>query len=113
MLVGQGRLRYPDVMKVGLSVVGSAVALVFSVVIGGCQDPCVELAQRICNCESTAANRRQCVSDRITSQQGNVDINDADREVCAAKLDTCTCAALDDNDLDACGFVPAADGSTP
>jgi hypothetical protein len=86
---------------------------VFSVVCGGCQDPCVELAQRICNCEATVAARRACVADRITSQQGSVDVSDADRELCAAKLDTCSCAALDENDLDACGFVPADDGSNP
>jgi hypothetical protein len=101
-------------MKVVFSVVGLAGALWVPAVLAGCQDPCIELAQRICNCEPTVLNRRQCVTDRITGQQGNVDISDTDRELCVAKLETCSCAALDQNDLDACGFVPAAaDGSTP
>jgi hypothetical protein len=75
-----------------------------------CTDPCVALAERICNCEPTLATRRACVQDRITNQQGRVEISDADREACSAALDTCTCAALDENDLGACGFTPEADG---
>ncbi len=82
--------------------------MVLAAAVAGCQDPCVALAERICNCEPTQINRRTCIADRITSQQGAVTLTDADRELCAAKLDTCTCAALDQNDLDACGFVPAA-----
>jgi len=34
------------------------------------------------------------------------DLDNADREFCAKKLDTCTCDALDVNDFDKCGFVP-------
>ena len=52
----------------------------------------------------SAADVAACRLDRITSQSGRITITDADREVCTAKLDTCTCAALDLNDLDACGF---------
>ncbi len=73
--------------------------------VGACQDPCVALAERICACEPTAGDRRSCRNDRIVNQQSRVTIDDADRELCAAKLDTCTCGALDENDLDACGFV--------
>jgi|GEM_PF-4054121 len=92
-------------------------AAVAPAVVAGCQDPCIELAQRICNCESTVIERRACAADRITSQQGSVVLTDADRDLCATKLDTCSCAALDENDLDACGFVPvvgdAAAGRAP
>jgi hypothetical protein len=88
-------------------------ALVVVSLASACQDPCVELAQRICNCESTALERRACIADRITSQQGRIVIGDADRELCIARLETCSCAALDENNLDACGFVPASAAESP
>jgi hypothetical protein len=81
-------------------------ALLSAALSAACQDPCVQLAERICRCERSEAQRRVCRSDRIVQQQNNVTIDEADREFCAQKLDTCTCAALDQQDLDACGFVP-------
>jgi hypothetical protein len=93
-------LRLPSLMLV----------LAATALSSSCTDPCVALAERICNCEPTLATRRACVADRITNQQGRVEVSDADREACSAALDTCTCAALDENDLGACGFTPEADG---
>ena len=78
------------------------------VVTAACQDPCVALAERICSCEPTESDRRSCRTDRIVNQQSQIAISDTDRELCAEKLDTCSCGALDENDLDACGFVVAA-----
>ena len=74
--------------------------------ISACQDPCVTLAQRICACEKTPGERSACQLDNITNRQSSVTISNADRQVCEAKLNTCTCDKLDTNDLDACGFVP-------
>lgn len=71
----------------------------------GCTDPCVALAERICNCESTATLRRACIADRITNQQGRIETSDADKAFCTEKLDTCDCVAVDENNLEACGFV--------
>ncbi len=88
-----------------LSLIAAAAAT-----LGACQDPCVALAERICACEPTEADRRSCRNDRIVNRQSQVSIDDEDRELCSAKLDTCTCGALDENDLDACGFVVAAEG---
>jgi hypothetical protein len=76
---------------------------------GGCQDPCVALAERICNCEPTPTDRRACRQERITNQQSKIEVTDADREVCTAALDTCDCRALDENDLEKCGFVPGSE----
>ncbi len=77
-----------------------------------CDDPCKTLAKRICNCEPTNVDRRACEQDRITNQEGGgpfqkskIEITDADREVCAQKLETCDCQAVDQNDLEKCGFV--------
>jgi len=76
--------------------------------LAACQDPCVTLAQRICDCELTSAERTSCRTDRIVNQQSSTPISDADRNFCQSILDkgTCTCTALDNNDLDACGFAP-------
>jgi hypothetical protein len=85
----------------------AVVSLVFGVVAAaGCEDPCVTLATRICNCELTSAERTNCQTERIVNEQSSIKITDADRDVCVAKLQTCTCDALDNNDLDKCGFVP-------
>lgn len=75
--------------------------------MSGCQDPCIALAERICNCEPTPADRRSCRADRITNRQSQVQITDEDRSFCEAMLDTCECTDIDENRLDQCGFVVA------
>ena len=90
-----------------------AVPLAAALFCASCEDPCVTLAKRICDCELTSSERQDCRTQRIVNEQSSVKITDADRSICEAKLDTCTCDALDVNDLDACGFVPAADGAGP
>lgn len=93
---------------------GVALALAsFGALAASCQDPCVTLAERICNCEPTANERRACITDRVTNQQGVVEVSDGDRDLCQQILDdnTCTCAALDQNDLAACGFAPNDDAA--
>lgn len=87
----------------------SLFAVCVALLTGACQDPCVSLAERICSCEPTESDRRSCRTDRIVNQQSQVEISDADRELCEQKLETCSCGALDENDLDACGFVVAAE----
>ena len=74
----------------------------------GCADPCVTLAARICNCEATTNERRACIANRITNQQGALVVDDADRAFCEAKLEGCSCAALDTNELDSCGLANEA-----
>jgi hypothetical protein len=69
-----------------------------------CGNPCSELAERICACERTQQERQACRADRITSQRREISADQA--EVCAINLDTCTCQALDENRLEACGFSP-------
>jgi hypothetical protein len=76
--------------------------------LSGCDDPCTALARRVCNCELSSNTRLQCITDRITNQQGTLVIDDADKALCSDKLDTCTCASIDENRLDECGFVPEA-----
>jgi hypothetical protein len=72
----------------------------------GCQNACATLADRICDCELTTGERQACRTDRISNQTSSVTVSSSDEAFCEKKLDTCTCDALDNNDLDACGFVP-------
>jgi hypothetical protein len=86
------------------SVVVCFCAVVIVFLPAACSNPCEDLAERICSCELTAVERQACRADRITSR--NVEVSANDEEVCAVALDTCTCAALDQNQLDACAFAP-------
>ena len=86
-------------------VIAVVVGLLSGGLLSGCQDPCVTLAERICKCETTAEQRRGCIANRVTNQQSTVEVDDPDRKFCIEKLTSCSCAALDRNDLDACGFA--------
>lgn len=66
-------------------------------------DPCDQLSAKICDCQPTETERRACRQD-VDTQKRQRTVTDADRAVCAAKLETCTCAALDADDVVACGF---------
>lgn len=84
----------------------STALVVVAVSLGtACQDPCVVLAERICNCEPTPGDRRNCRTDRIVNRQSQVQITDEDRDFCEAKLESCECTDIDENRLDQCGFV--------
>jgi hypothetical protein len=87
-----------------------AIGLAAIHLLSACPDPCTQLAQRICNCEPTTADRRACVEERVNNQRDKIELSDADKEFCADKLETCDCRAIDENDLEKCGFVPE-DGS--
>lgn len=89
------------------------VLLAAPAVLGSaCQDPCVTLAERICNCAETPPERAECRQERVIGQRSVLVIDEADRDLCEAKLDTCNCTAIDQNNLDACGFVPVSDAGT-
>lgn len=93
--------------------------LVVAFVIGtqaACTDPCRQLADRICNCELTAAQRQTCRQDRIDTQSNDPlrlgpTTTSEQQDACIAALETCTCAALDENKTELCGYTndpPAA-----
>ncbi len=84
----------------------AAACCVFGLsLLGACDDPCTELARRICNCEADTNSRYACTANRITNQQGRIVVSEDDKEFCSTKLDTCTCSSMDENRLDECGFV--------
>jgi hypothetical protein len=85
------------------------VCLFAAACASGCQDPCVALAERICNCEPTPSDRRSCRADRIVNRQSQVQITQDDRSFCEAQLETCDCTDIDENRLEQCGFVVEAE----
>ena len=66
-------------------------------------DPCLELSNRICDCQLTPGDQQRCRIAR-DEQRNQRDVSDADREKCAAALETCTCDALDQNQVELCGL---------
>lgn len=77
-----------------------------------CQEPCVALAERICNCEADLSERQGCRQERIQAQQSKTPSAE-EQEVCTAALDLCTCEALRQNRFDLCGFTRDTLGPSP
>jgi hypothetical protein len=76
----------------------------------GCLDPCRQLAERICSCELTEAQREACREERIEQQSDDplgrgVETTTEEQEACSAALETCTCDAIDAHEANKCGFV--------
>ena len=72
----------------------------------GCDDACTALAKQICSCEPNRALQLSC-EDSIAASS-NINLSTEESEVCEQKLDTCTCARLEDKnaeDLQACGLA--------
>ncbi|MGC4118156.1 MAG: hypothetical protein QM765_27115 [Myxococcales bacterium] len=81
-----------------LSAVVAACVCLLS--LGGCKNKCLELAQRICECEATSTLRDNC-NQRASDQGNKVTVSPQDEENCAKLIDgdpanrECDCHALD------------------
>jgi hypothetical protein len=81
-----------------------AVAALASVIAGNvaCGDACHSLAVQICNCGRTQIEQASCIQRVNTDSSANVTA--ADRKVCENLQHTCTCQALSEGNLAACGL---------
>lgn len=86
----------------------SAVMIALAI-LSGCADPCVALAERICRCEPTPIARRSCEAERVTPREDGINATAEEQQRCLEALDTCTCAALDENRVEQCGFTREGD----
>jgi len=68
----------------------------------GCSNACEELAERICACEPNRSSENACLL--AVQSNSNRPIDPKELTVCERNLDTCTCEALEDDDLIACGL---------
>jgi hypothetical protein len=75
----------------------------------GCTDPCVALAQRICECEPSPALRQACETERIQPLQEQLEPTAEEQQRCLEALDTCTCEALAENRVEQCAFTREAE----
>jgi hypothetical protein len=95
--------RKENYFKRTLSALFALCGLIF-IFSGASCDPCVQLSNLVCDCEPTANVQIACRQEReLQRSQRNED--DADPEICAAALQTCTCAAMENNDWEACGMT--------
>ena len=70
---------------------------------GSACEPCVQLSNMICDCEPTANAQLACRQEREV-QRSQREESEADPEICAAAMETCTCKALEENNWEACGM---------
>jgi len=71
-----------------------AVGLLLAALASGCNSPCVQLAQKICDCQSTQNDRDTCNSN-VSARADQVSFTDQDNNNCSALIDKCACYELD------------------
>ena len=59
-----------------------------------CENPCLTLAKKVCDCESVASEVEDC-QDRAESELASIDVTAAQEDLCKSKIDTCSCDGLD------------------
>ena len=69
----------------------------------GCNGPCEELANQICDCELSTSLKNQCL-EQVRSAMQNRPVSNEESAACESKLDSCTCDRLDSEDFAACGL---------
>jgi hypothetical protein len=80
----------------------------------GCGNACLNLADRICNCQPDDALRSGC-QQQVRQQEGIFPIRSQDEQLCQAKLDSnqCTCDKLTTAaGREACGLAYPSDGGS-
>ena len=85
-------------LKVGLGCLAVAFCMGNS-----CLDPCQQLADKICSCETTAADKQTC-SRQVTLIQSNRQSDNPEKLKCQQYLLDCECRALKEGHLEKCGL---------
>ncbi len=76
--------------------------LILIISIYSCSEPCLDLANKICDCEPTADRRNTCKS--IFIKNNPISISDDEQNRCESLLKTCSCSQLDAGNYSACGL---------
>lgn len=71
-----------------------------------CGDPCRDLSEKVCRCESTESAQQSCLR-RLDAEAASRSINDEQAQQCQDILDAkqCSCDALGRGELQACGLA--------
>ena len=81
---------------------GCTLALLLSG--SSCLNPCEQLADKICSCQSSENQRLACKRE-TKLQQDQRTLSNADRLGCQEFLRTCECRAIAEGRLEACGLA--------
>lgn len=82
----------------------SALLLSLGSLTSACTPPCEALAQQICACELNRREEEAC-REAIRAVAAGRTPSEAEDQICEARLDGCTCEALERGDLAACGLA--------
>ena len=72
---------------------------------GACDNACVELSHKVCQCKPTESEQQACVQRVDNATEVTPVESTKDLERCEKLLDSCTCKKLADGDLEACGLA--------
>lgn len=85
----------------------AAAVLVLS--LAGCKNPCLKLAEKICECQTTTTLRDAC-KQNASAEQSRVTITPEDEQVCEDLYDGCDCHDLDTAEgKQRCGMARSAE----
>jgi len=68
-----------------------------------CLDPCEQLAQKICSCEPTQAERDSCTRE-ATLQKNQIQLSTEERLRCTDYLRQCECRDIRNGEIQNCGL---------
>jgi len=68
-------------------------ALLAAFALAGCSNPCIKLAEKICECQTNTVDREAC-NQRASNEKAQIDLTRTDEDRCAALVDKCDCHAL-------------------
>lgn len=67
---------------------------VLSLAFLACENKCLTLAKKVCDCEGVASEVENC-QDRAESELASLDITSEQEKLCESKIDACSCEGLD------------------
>lgn len=72
----------------------------------GCGNACKDLANHICDCQPTRGKKDRC-QNSVSIANSNASLSSEQQDLCSSILDSgaCTCQALQNGDLAACGLA--------
>lgn len=83
----------------------TAMLALSSIGASACSGPCRALSDQICECKPNEPERAACRERVRLSESQKPEVSIAEEAVCEQRLDDCTCEALTDGDLAACGLA--------
>jgi len=85
------------------------LGLALATTIAACGNPCDDLVNRICSCNSNDTTVTAC-KNKVSADTTNNSPTSAQKDTCSKLLDTCTCSALACGNYAACGLANDTSG---